>query len=85
MTSMMQHEQSDASFSMPNKCALLCRPAPTSLLRGGYEMNDWPVKGAKTGKEKKLAELALSNYAMIIIESLYVDWVQMATMYKPMY
>lgn len=46
-------------------------------------MNDWPAKvpkpsDAKTEKEKKLAELALSNYAIIVIEPLYVDWVQMA-------
>jgi pyridoxamine 5'-phosphate oxidase len=61
-----------------------CRPPPGSLLKGGYEeMDDWPTKvpkpsDAKTEKEKKLAELALSNFAIIVIEPLYVDWVQMA-------
>jgi hypothetical protein len=33
---------------------------------------------AKTEKEKELAELALSNYAIIVIEPLNVDWVQLA-------
>ncbi len=64
--------------------ATWCRPPPGSILKGGYEeMNDWPEKvpkpsDARTEKEKKLAELALSNYAIIVIEPLYVDWVQMA-------
>ena len=64
--------------------ATWCRPPPGSLLKGGYEeMNDWPARvpkpsDAKTEKEKKLAELALSNYAIIVIEPLHVDWVQMA-------
>jgi pyridoxamine 5'-phosphate oxidase len=64
--------------------ATWCRPAPGSPLQGGYEeMNDWPLEvpkpsEAKTEKERELAELALSNYALIVIEPLYVDWVQMA-------
>ena len=64
--------------------ATWCRPPPGSILKGGYEeMNDWPVKvpkpsDAKTKKEKELAELALSNYAIVVIEPLNVDWVQMA-------
>ncbi|KAI0286872.1 hypothetical protein BGY98DRAFT_908865 [Russula aff. rugulosa BPL654] len=64
--------------------ATWCRPPPGTLLKGGYEeMDDWPTKvpkpsDAKTEKEKKLAELALSNYAIIVIEPLHVDWVQMA-------
>jgi hypothetical protein len=64
--------------------ATWCRPPPGNLLKGGYEeMNDWPTKvpkpsDAKTEKEKKLAELAFSNYAIIVIEPLHVDWVQMA-------
>jgi len=33
---------------------------------------------AQTEKEKELAELALSNYALIVIEPLNVDWPQMA-------
>ncbi|KAF8499243.1 pyridoxamine 5'-phosphate oxidase-domain-containing protein [Russula emetica] len=64
--------------------ATWCRPPPGSVLKCGYEeMNDWPDKvpkpsDAKTEKEKELVELALSNYAIIVIEPLYVDWVQMA-------
>jgi hypothetical protein len=46
-------------------------------------MNDWPAEvpkpsEARTEKEKELAELALSNFAIIVIEPLNVDWVQMA-------
>ena len=64
--------------------ATWCRPVPGSPLQGGYEeMNDWPVEvpkpsEARTEKEKELAELALSNYSIIVIEPLNVDWVQMA-------
>jgi len=64
--------------------ATWCRPPPGSPLKGGYEeMNDWPVRvpkpsDAKTEKEKELAELALSNYAIMVIEPLNVDWLQMA-------
>ncbi|KAI0307652.1 pyridoxamine 5'-phosphate oxidase-domain-containing protein [Multifurca ochricompacta] len=64
--------------------ATWCRPAPGSPLKNGYgEMNDWPARvpklsEAKTEKEKQLAELALSNYAIIVIEPLRVDWLQMA-------
>jgi len=64
--------------------ATWCRPPPGSVLKGGYEeMNDWPAKvpkpsDAKTETEKKLAELALSNYAIIVIEPSYVDWAQLA-------
>ena len=64
--------------------ATWCRPTPGTLLEGGYEeMNDWPAEvpkptDAKTEKEKELAELALSNYAIIVIEPLNVDWLQMA-------
>lgn len=63
--------------------ATWCRPPPGSLLKGGYEeMDDWPTKvpkpsDAMTEKEKELAELALSDYAIIVIEPLHVDWVQM--------
>jgi len=61
-----------------------CRPPPGRPLEGGYEeMNDWPAKvpkpgEAKTEKEKELAELAFSSYALVVIEPSYVDWVQMA-------
>jgi len=64
--------------------ATWCRPPPGKPLEGGYEeMDDLPVEvpkpsEAKTEKEKELVELALSNYALIVIEPSYVDWVQMA-------
>ncbi|KAI0249516.1 hypothetical protein BJV78DRAFT_1283919 [Lactifluus subvellereus] len=64
--------------------ATWCRPAPGMPLKGGYEeMNDWPVRvpkpsETKTEKEKELAKVALSNYAIIVIEPLKVDWVQLA-------
>jgi pyridoxamine 5'-phosphate oxidase len=64
--------------------ATWCRPFPGRPLKGGYEeMDDWPVKvpkpsDAKTEREKELAELALSNYAIIVIEPLNVDWMQFA-------
>jgi len=59
-----------------------CRPTPGTPLKEG-EANDWPVRvprpsEAKTDREKELAELALSNYAIIVIEPLRVDWYQMA-------
>jgi pyridoxamine 5'-phosphate oxidase len=64
--------------------AAWCRPTPGTPLEGGYdEMNDWPVRvpkpsEARTEKEKELAKVALSNYALIVIEPVEVDWVQMA-------
>jgi len=65
--------------------ATWCRPvAPGSPLQGGYEeMRDWPIEvpkpsEAQTEKEKELAEFALSNYALVVIEPLNVDWLQMA-------
>ena len=64
--------------------AAWCRPTPGTPLEGGYdEMNDWPVRvpkpsEARTEKEKELAKIALSNYALIVIEPVEVDWVQMA-------
>jgi hypothetical protein len=65
--------------------ATWCRPvAPGSPLHGGYEdMGDWPIEvpkptEAQTEKEKELAEFALGNYALIVIEPLNVDWLQMA-------
>jgi pyridoxamine 5'-phosphate oxidase len=64
--------------------AAWCRPTPGSPLQGGYEeMDDWPVRvpkssEAKTEKEKELVKVALSNYALVVIEPFRVDWVQMS-------
>ncbi|KAH9056938.1 hypothetical protein EDB87DRAFT_1675803 [Lactarius vividus] len=59
-----------------------CRPTGMPLKVG--EANDWPTtvprpNDAKTEREKELAELALSNYAIIAIDPLRVDWAQMGT------
>src|SRR6266702_12811 len=63
--------------------ATWCRPTPGTPLKDGEDANDWPLRvpkpnEAKTDREKELAELALSNYALIAIEPLRVDWLQMA-------
>lgn len=63
--------------------ATWCRPTPGSPLKD-EDANDWPTrvpkpKEAKTDREKELVELALSNYSIIVIEPLRVDWVQFAT------
>ncbi|KAI9454909.1 hypothetical protein BJY52DRAFT_1205153 [Lactarius psammicola] len=62
--------------------ATWCRPTPGAPLKDGEDANDWPtsvpkLNEAKADREKELAELALSNYAIIVIEPLRVDWVQM--------
>ncbi|KAH9043665.1 pyridoxamine 5'-phosphate oxidase-domain-containing protein [Lactarius pseudohatsudake] len=59
-----------------------CRPIGIPLKVG--EANDWPTtvpkpNEAKTDREKELAELALSNCAIIAIDPLRVDWVQLGT------
>ncbi|KAI0321256.1 hypothetical protein OF83DRAFT_1168595 [Amylostereum chailletii] len=60
-----------------------CRPTPGSVLKGGYEeMNDWPTSvkkpsDARTEEEKRLSAEALRNYALVVIEPVEVDWVQM--------
>lgn len=60
-----------------------CRPTPGSPMEGGYEeANKWPVTiptttGAKNEKEKKLVERALANFALVLVEPTYVDWVQL--------
>ncbi|KAF9786798.1 hypothetical protein BJ322DRAFT_1052049 [Thelephora terrestris] len=62
-----------------------CRPTPGSLMKGGYEeAKDWPetvptTSGATNEKEKKLVEQALGNFALVLIEPTYVDWVQLGT------
>ncbi|KAI0042589.1 hypothetical protein FA95DRAFT_1564199 [Auriscalpium vulgare] len=61
-----------------------CRPPPGDVLPGGYEeMDSWPTtvkkpSDARTEEEKALAAEALGNYALVVIEPLEVDWVQMA-------
>jgi hypothetical protein len=60
-----------------------CRPTPGSPLKGGYkEAEKWPksvpaTTEAANEEEKKLVEEALGNFALVLIEPNYVDWVQM--------
>jgi len=60
-----------------------CRPTPGSPLKGGYEEGEkWPksvptTTGAKNEEEKKLVKEALGNFALVLVEPTFVDWVQM--------
>ena len=63
--------------------ACWCRPPPGSPMKGGYdEAKKWPetiptTSGAANEKEKELVEQALGNFALVLIEPTYVDWVQL--------
>lgn len=52
-------------------------------MKGGYdEAKKWPetiptTSGAANEKEKELVEQALGNFALVLIEPTYVDWVQL--------
>ena len=52
-------------------------------MKGGYEeANKWPKTiptstGAANEEEKKLVEEALGNFALVLIEPTFVDWVQL--------
>ena len=60
-----------------------CRPTPGSPLKGGYEeAKKWPksvptTTGAVSEEEKELVKQALGNFALVLIEPSYVDWLQM--------
>ncbi|KAI0066623.1 hypothetical protein BV25DRAFT_1820654 [Artomyces pyxidatus] len=60
-----------------------CTPTPGARLIDGYEtMNGWPSavekpSDAQTEEEKKLSQQALGKFALMVIEPLEVDWVQM--------
>ena len=62
-----------------------CRPTPGSPMEGGYEeAKKWPetiptTTGATNEKEKKLVETALGNFALVLVEPTFVDWVQLDT------
>ena len=51
---------------------------------GGYEdAKKWPqtvptTTGATTEEEKRLVEQALANFALVLIEPTYVDWIQVS-------
>lgn len=63
--------------------ACWCRPTPGTPMKGGYEeAGKWPktvptTTGATNENEKKLVEVALGNFALVLIEPTYVDWVQL--------
>ena len=63
--------------------ACWCRPPPGSPLKGGYEeAKKWPesvpaTTGVTNEEERKLVDEALGNFALILIEPNYVDWVQL--------
>ncbi|KAI0030981.1 hypothetical protein K488DRAFT_87279 [Vararia minispora EC-137] len=61
-----------------------CRPPPGSVLPGGYEeMDKWPTQVKRpsdesaTDEERALTAEALRNYALVVVEPLQVDWVEM--------
>ena len=60
-----------------------CCPTPGSPLKGGYEeAKKWPksvptTTGATNEEEEKLVEEALGNFALVLIEPNFVDWVRM--------
>ncbi|KAI0066598.1 hypothetical protein BV25DRAFT_1905609 [Artomyces pyxidatus] len=76
------HEMFDAVSE--HMRASWCRPPPGSVLEGGYEeMDGWPTSVKRTGEaetdeEKKFTQQAFGNYALMAIEPLEVDWVQMS-------
>ncbi|EIM83605.1 uncharacterized protein STEHIDRAFT_63546 [Stereum hirsutum FP-91666 SS1] len=76
-----RHELFNAASS--HMRASWCRPVPGSVLKGGYdEAKNWveSVKKegeAETDEEKKFTAQALGNFALMAIEPLEVDWVQM--------
>ncbi|KAI9569438.1 pyridoxamine 5'-phosphate oxidase-domain-containing protein [Boletus coccyginus] len=62
--------------------ATWCRPAPgTPLTRGEEETKGWPEKLPKLGeatdeREKKNLAVALSNFALLVIEPFEVDYIE---------
>ncbi|OBZ68612.1 hypothetical protein A0H81_11476 [Grifola frondosa] len=61
--------------------ALWCTPDPGSHLASHEEQKNWPqsvpkLGEAKTAEEKKNQEISLQNFALVFIEPVVVDWVQ---------
>jgi len=60
-----------------------CRPTPGSKLEGGYEeAKNWPQKlpsleEAESDEDRKNLEVALSNFALVVIEPYEVDFVEL--------
>jgi pyridoxamine 5'-phosphate oxidase len=60
-----------------------CRPPPGSVMKGGYEeAKKWPTSIPKLGEaenegDRKNQEIALGNFALVLVEPYFVDWVQL--------
>jgi pyridoxamine 5'-phosphate oxidase len=60
-----------------------CRPPPGSKLEGGYgEAKKWPQRLPKLGEDeneedKKNLEVALGNFALVVIDPFEVDFVEL--------
>jgi pyridoxamine 5'-phosphate oxidase len=59
-----------------------CRPTPGSRLDSPDDANSWPQKlpklgEAKTDEDKKNLEMALGNFALVVIEPAEVDYVEL--------
>ena len=64
----------------PQFRAMWCTPEPGTHLSSFDEAKTWPTSvpnlgEAKTAAEKKVQEMSLSNFALVIIEPVEVDWV----------
>jgi pyridoxamine 5'-phosphate oxidase len=63
--------------------ASFCRPTPGSDLKGGYdEAKKWPETlppstEAKDGKEKEMVQEALTNFALLVLEPVSVERVEL--------
>jgi hypothetical protein len=69
--------------------ACWCRPTPGSPMKEGYEEAEmWPeaipaTAGATNRKEKKLVDVALGNFVLVLIEPTFADWIQLGTVPDP--
>lgn len=60
-----------------------CRPVPGTKLEDGYEeAKKWPQKlpklGEGTDEEKHYLQIALANFALLVIDPVEVDYVELS-------
>ncbi|KAH9829509.1 uncharacterized protein C8Q71DRAFT_408066 [Rhodofomes roseus] len=60
-----------------------CRPPPGSTIKSYDEAKKWPqtvpkLGEAETDEDKRNQEQALRNFALVLVEAVEVDWVQLA-------
>jgi len=60
-----------------------CRPPPGSAMQSYDEAKKWPqtvpkLGEAETEEDKRNQEQAMRNFALVLVEALEVDWVQLA-------